>query len=402
MGSAGLRSKVEAVADGWRTQLWPVPALGIVLGLVLGVGLPRFDAHVDSSLGAGVSSLLFGGGPSAARTLLGAIAGSLITVTSLTFSLTVLTLQLASSQYSPRLLRTFTRDRFVHLTLALFLATFTFSLAVLRSVRDATDEAAEFVPQLSVTVAFMLGIASVLGLVLFLAHLAREIRVETMLRKVHADAGETMRRTLPEAGGSPPLGSGPIPPEGALALPARESGFLARLDQDALLCAAEETEAVVRLDRPPGSSLVAGTPIGAAWPLGERFDPDTEDRLREEVGAAITTAFERTPPKTTATACASSPTSRSRPSRPASTIRPRRFTPSATSRHCCASFRDGSSGTSSCATSASESGSSSSARTSPRSSRARSPSPATTAPVTPWWWAASTQCSASWPGARPR
>jgi uncharacterized membrane protein len=141
----------------------------------------------------------------------------------------------------------------------------------------------------------MLGIASVLGLVLFLAHLAREIRVETMLRKVHADAGETLRRTLPEAGGSPPLGSGPTPPEGALALLAGESGFLARLDQDALLCAAEETEAVVRLDRPPGSSLVAGTPIGAAWPLGERFDPDTEDRLREEVGAAITTAFERTP-----------------------------------------------------------------------------------------------------------
>ena len=198
--SRGARARVDAVREAFRTQLWPLPAAGTLLGLALGVALPRLDAHVDEDLSAGTTVYLFGGGPSAARELLGAVSGSLITVTSLTFSLTVVTLQLASSQFSPRLLRTFTRDRVVHVTLALFLTTFTYSLAVLRAVRDEDGEQAAFVPQISVTLAFVLGVASVLGLVIFLGHLAREIRVETMLRKVHRDATRTVARVLDERG----------------------------------------------------------------------------------------------------------------------------------------------------------------------------------------------------------
>ena len=74
--------------------------------LLLGLVLPRVDRRLEG----GSSDLIFGGGADAASTVLSAISGSLITVTSLTFSLTVVTLQLASSQFSPRLLRTFTRD----------------------------------------------------------------------------------------------------------------------------------------------------------------------------------------------------------------------------------------------------------------------------------------------------
>jgi uncharacterized membrane protein len=85
-----------------------------------------------------VNDWLFGGDADAARSLLGAIASSLITVTALTFSLTVVTLQLASSQFSPRLLRTFTSDQFVQATLALFLATFTYACwAALREIRSS-------------------------------------------------------------------------------------------------------------------------------------------------------------------------------------------------------------------------------------------------------------------------
>ena len=84
------------------------------------------DACLDDGLPPWLTTLLFGGDAGAARTLLDAIASSLITVTSLTFSLTVVTLQLASSQFSPRLLRTFTSDIFVQATLAIFLSTFTY------------------------------------------------------------------------------------------------------------------------------------------------------------------------------------------------------------------------------------------------------------------------------------
>lgn len=223
-----LRKGLNRVSDAVRTQLWPLPTFAVLIAVLLGIGLPELDRRIDADLTESVTVYLFGGGASAARTVLDAIASSLITVTALTFSLTVVTLQLASSQFSPRLLRTFSRDRFVHVTLALFLATFTYALTVLRTVRDPTEAQSLFVPQISVTVAFLLALASVVALVLFLAHLVREIRVETMLHNVHRAASSTMCRVLPQRDGGDPGGPAPlpVPPESATALPAAESGFL--------------------------------------------------------------------------------------------------------------------------------------------------------------------------------
>lgn len=243
----GVVAGMSRLRDGLRTQLWPLPAIGVILGVGLGIGLPRLDAHIDHGLSASTSAYLFGGGPSAARTLLGTIASSLITVTSLTFSLTVVTLQLASSQFSPRLLRTFTRDRFVHVTLALLLGTFSYALAALRTVRDARGSQAVFVPQLSVTLAFVLAVVCVLGLVLFLAHLARQIRVETMLRNVHAEASETVRRVLGGRAGDLPPEAALAPPVDAAPLLAGASGFLVQIDESALLAAAVDSDAVLRV-----------------------------------------------------------------------------------------------------------------------------------------------------------
>ena len=291
-----LGNGVSAAREAVRTQLWPLPTIGVVAAVALGVGLPRLDGHVDSHLPAWSGQYLFGGDADAARTVLDAVAGSLITVTSLTFSLTVVTLQLASGQFSPRLLRTFTRDLFVQATLALFLATFTYALTVLRTVRTAGDDQALFVPRLSVTLGFVLAVASVLGLVLFLAHLARQIRVETMLRNVHADATDTANRVLEEAASAGsayrPL---PSPPLTAHLVAAPGSGFLVGVNATALLAAAVDADAIIVLDPHPGDSLVEGTPIAWIWPRPPRdFDPQQQAKLIDCVGEAVSVGFERT------------------------------------------------------------------------------------------------------------
>ncbi len=280
--------------DALRTQLWPLPVFAVALAVVLGIALPALDAAVDGELPDSVTVFLFSGGPEAARSVLQAISGSLITVTSLTFSLTVVTLQLASSQFSPRLLRTFTSDRFVHVTLALFLAAFAFALTVLRSVRGESDGTSPFVPEISVTVAFVLAIASVIGLVLFLAHLTREIRVETMMRRVNVETQETMDRVFPED--HPLPGPEPSPAPGSFPIRSAGSGFLTSLDQEALLQTAIDMGAVIRVDREPGSSLLEGVPFATAWPAdpGTTFTSDERARLVEEVNAAVATGFERT------------------------------------------------------------------------------------------------------------
>jgi len=281
----------------------------VVLALVAGVLLPRLDRAVDEDAPGWIVDLLFSGGPGAARTVLDAVSSSLITVTSLTFSLTVVTLQLASSQFSPRLLRTFTRNRFVHVTLGVFLATFTYALTVERTVRSADEEGAAFVPQLSVTVAFLLTIASVIALVLFLAHLAGEIRVETMLKTVHEDASATARAVLegpgPRGGVPSSVNGDPTvllhAPENATPLPARRSGFLVRVDEEQLLAAVVRAGALLVVDPLPGVSVVAGTPVAWAWPApGDGAGPRLPEAVLAELAEAVAEALVIGPERTEA------------------------------------------------------------------------------------------------------
>ncbi len=291
-----LKGAVQTVQDGVRTSLWPLPVLGVILAVAAGILVPLLDVRVDAHLAGLLNTLIFNGDPGAARTVLSAVASSLITVTSLTFSLTVVTLQLASSQFSPRLLRTFTQDLFVQVTLTIFLATFTFSLTVLRSVRSASEGGAIFVPRLAVTVAFLLALASVVALVLFLAHLTRQIRVETMLQRVHDDAVATMATNLiryddPAANRSAPQ----RPADGARVLRAASSGFLTSIDQGDLLEAASAAGAVVVIERHPGSFVVQGTPLGHVWSgAGAPAGADDLERLREKIAAAVNLGPERT------------------------------------------------------------------------------------------------------------
>ena len=280
--------------EALRAQLWPVPTIAVVLAVVLGAVLPGFDAAVDGRMDPHVSVLLFSGGPEAAASVLQAIAGSLITVTSLTFSLTVVTLQLASSQFSPRLLRTFTSDRIVHATLALFLASFAFALTVLRSVRREDSARPPFVPEISVTVAFVLAIASVLGLVLFLAHLTREIRVETMMQRVVGETQSTVESVYPVD--RHVQSAAPQPGPGAVRIASSHSGFLVSVDRERLLRAALDTGTVLQLDCMPGSFLVKGVPFATAWPLvpRERLAPQDREGLERSINAAVIAGGERT------------------------------------------------------------------------------------------------------------
>ncbi len=290
-----VRRATQTVQDAVRTSLWPLPTFGVLLAVVLGILVPLLDVRVDTHLSGLLDTLIFNGDPGAARTVLDAISSSLITVTSLTFSLTVVTLQLASSQFSPRLLRTFTQDLFVQVTLAIFLATFTFSLTVLRSVRSPSEGGTIFVPRVSVTLSFLLALASVVSLVLFLAHLTRQIRVETMLQHVHDDALDTMSTNLVRRDDPAASRTAPARPADPQVLWARSSGFLTSVDQDELVKAACHADAFVSVQRRPGSFVVFGTPLAHAWRTdGGRLGAEDLEKLQDQVGAAVNLGQERT------------------------------------------------------------------------------------------------------------
>jgi len=276
-----------------RGALWPIPSLGVFLAIGLGVLLPAVDGRLES--GDQPLTFVFGGGAAAARDVLAAIAGSLISVTGLTFSLTVIALQLSSSQYSPRLLQTFVTDRVVQLTLAQLVLTFVYALTVLRTVRtaSATEDDSAFVPRLSITVAYLLTLGSVLALVFFLGHLAQALRVETMLRDVHDEATRTIGTEIDEPGRPEPDGGDGARPDGpAVPLVARSSGFLVGVDEGAAAAAARDAGVLVRLTGRIGDAVVTGTPMAHAWAHvpGRTVDTDALERALDE---AVRLDFER-------------------------------------------------------------------------------------------------------------
>lgn len=292
---AGFRRRWALIREAFDTRLWPIPLATIIAAVVLGVLLPLLDARVDEQLPEPVVAVLFNGGPESARAVLSTIAGSIITATSLTFSLTVVALQLASSQASPRLLRLFSRDRTVHYTLATFLGTFTFALMVLRSVQNSTDETAAAVPSISITLCLLLTLTSIVMLTLFLAHLAKQLRVETMLRNVHRET----RRTIELVGSTTEDGPTDVPedirPDTFYTVDAARSGFLVSTSRSRIVAMATDLDLIVEEEHSIGSSVIAGVPIVSWWPrtgvLPEDFDSDSFDRV---VRSAYSTGYERT------------------------------------------------------------------------------------------------------------
>lgn len=293
--NAGMRRRWALIREAFDTRLWPIPLLTIIAAVILGIFLPMLDAGVDEQLPDPVVAVLFNGGPDSARAVLSTIAGSIITATSLTFSLTVVALQLASSQASPRLLRLFSSDRTVHATLATFLGTFTFSLMVLRSVQNSTDETAAAVPSISITLCLLLTLTSIIMLILFLAHLAKQLRVETMMRNVHRETKRTIElvRTTTEDG--PTEVPADIRPKDFYTVEATHSGFLHSTARNQIVAMATEFDLVVEEEHSVGSSVIAGVPIVSWWPrsgaLAEDFDRESFDRV---VRSAYSTGYERT------------------------------------------------------------------------------------------------------------
>ena len=288
------RGWMARVSEAVESRLWPLPVAAIVVAVLLGIVLPRLDLQLDSGLPVGVDSVVFNGGAETARSVLSSIAGSLITATSLTFSLTVVALQLASSQASPRVLRLFSRDRQVHATLAMFLGTFAYAITVLRSIRDSTDESPEFVPRIAVTVGFVLTLISVVMLVFFLAHLAAQLRVETIMKEIHAETDRTID-LVGDGYAAMTRYAGTIdPPSSRHVVSAASSGFITMCNRSRLVDVAHARGIVVQEMKRVGESIVDGAPLAYWWVSGSASNELNPRDIERDIREAYGVGYERT------------------------------------------------------------------------------------------------------------
>jgi uncharacterized membrane protein len=131
--------------------------------------------------------LVFGGSSEGARAVLSELAGATFTVVGVVFSLTLVVLQMASSQFTPRLLRTFLRDRRTQIVLGGMVASAVFDVAVLQSVRSSNDEQEAFVPALAVTLALLFALGAVGLLIYYLHHLTQHMRVDIIMLDIRKE-----------------------------------------------------------------------------------------------------------------------------------------------------------------------------------------------------------------------
>jgi uncharacterized membrane protein len=256
-------SRLRAV--WWRVSgsLWFVPAVMVLGATLLAVLLVELDGSLQVEL-SGRWPRLFGTGAEGAREMLSAIAGSMITVAGVVFSVTVVSLSLASQQYSPRVLRSFMADRPTQAVLGVFVGVFAYCLVVLRTIRGG-DEA--FVAPFAVLGGMVLALVAIGFLVFFIHHLAASIQASSILVRVRGGTLAAVADLFPDNLGEE---ADEVAEEADAAaidawtpVEARASGYVVSVDSGALLAFAAREGRVVRMLAGVGDFVIAAQPIAA-------------------------------------------------------------------------------------------------------------------------------------------
>jgi uncharacterized membrane protein len=231
-----MNLRVSALVERIRSSLFFIPMLAVLAATALGLGLLAVDRRVDDDVAE--LPLVFTSTVESARTLLGTIAGATISFAGIAFSVTLLILQLASSQYSPRIVHTLFRDPFNKRVMALVVGTFTYCVVVLRSVRSALDSEGEpVIPNLSVAFAVLLGIGAILAIVAFIDHNAHAMDVSEIMERIRRDTTQRIRASWePSEPGDPHDDAPPTPAaEPGSVIRAANSGWIQQIDTTAIV-----------------------------------------------------------------------------------------------------------------------------------------------------------------------
>lgn len=296
---------------------WSLPTAVVIALAALALLFVRVD-RVLATDGVGV---LFSGDASAARGILSTIAGATATIAGVVFSITIVTLQLVSSQFTPRALRGFLKDRMNQLTAGAFVGTFVYCLLVLRTIRSSERDRAdtEFVPALAVTTETLLGLASLLVLLAFVHHVASSIQASTIAERIGRETMEAIERLYPEPYGQPEddddakrIVASWNESESALIVRPDRPGYVQSIPLDSLVRDLESPGVCLHVRVRPGDFVTPRDVMVAAWNLA--MDPE---KARAKIVGGINVAGERDTRDDVAFGSVSSATSLSARSRPA-------------------------------------------------------------------------------------
>jgi uncharacterized membrane protein len=269
-----LRSRLSSAVE-WREvlrmNLWLVPAIEIAVAVALFAATYAADRAVYNGHGT-LPSWVLSGTADGARQILTALAAAVITVIGVVFSIMIVTLTLASTQFGPRMLRNFIRDRGTQITLGTFVATFVYAVLALVSIGPGAH--GDFVPHISVTVLLALVLADLGILIYFIHHIAMSIQLPQVIASIARDLSRAIDiESTPEDRERGATMTGPSVAEvmrrmedGAGVVHASTSGYLQFVRHDRLVRIASQTGSVIHLAHRPGNFVVGGQALARVVP----------------------------------------------------------------------------------------------------------------------------------------
>lgn len=279
-----MRMKIRNRWYRLRGSFWFMPALTAAAAVALSVATIAADRVLLD--GEAQPGLIYSGGPEGARMVLSVIAGAMMTVAGVVFSITIVVLSLASSQFGPRLIRNFMEVKANQIVLGSFVATYIYSIIVLHAIKGV--EGASFVPRLSVSVALVLSLLCLGLLIYFIHEVSESIQAGNIIARVRHDLEGAVDRIFPEM-----IGKGEAPPPETAAreydiptgcdreacqVPAARSGYLQALDGEALMRIAVEEDLLIHLGHRPGHFITGRDVLVTVWP-GKKVDEALSARL---------------------------------------------------------------------------------------------------------------------------
>lgn len=266
-----------------RGSYWFLPSVMTLGAGILAIVLTIYDERIGSDWIEQVR-WLSANRPDGARALLSTVAGSMITVAGVTFSITIGSVVYASSQYGPRLLTNFMRDTGNQFTLGTFISTFLYCLLVLRTVRSGDEGGGGFVPHLALLVGVAFALLSLGVLIFFIHHVPDSIHVSNVVSGIGRSLLHRVESELEEVGEE----AAPVETEaephrdlaGAAVVRHRRDGYLQGLDVGQLVEVATEHGLRLRSSFRPGDFVIRGEVLVHAWPASA-VDEAVEERIRD-------------------------------------------------------------------------------------------------------------------------
>ncbi|MCY7347760.1 MAG: DUF2254 domain-containing protein [Pyrinomonadaceae bacterium] len=270
-----------------NSSLWFLPGLIVAGSIILALGLVELDKNFGGNWINGYPRL-FGVEPAGSRDMLSAVAGSMITIAGIVFSIVIVALSLTSTQYTPRILRNFMRDQINQVVLGVFVGIFTYCIVVLRTIRGGDDDQV-FVPSIAVITGVLLALVGIGFLIYFIHHIAVSIQASTIIADVFEETIAVVDVLFPHR-----LGEN-APDEELESLQkfsteadwqtirSTQTGYIQNIDIEALLDFTKKREVVVKMEHGVGEFVIAGAPLasasGAARNADLKVDKATTEKL---------------------------------------------------------------------------------------------------------------------------